>query len=133
VDLEGGVVGLRGVEEALEVGAGEVGRAKVGEGSCWGAAGLLLLRMRRARLGRGARRVGVAAGGHGGKDEERDRSDLGGELGFGEVRDNVSGRLHDGGRGSWALVVGRAQKLIYIFLRLVCDSCNLEDICVEKL
>jgi hypothetical protein len=89
VDLEGGVVGLRGVEEALEVGAGEVGRAKVGEGSCWGAASLLLLRMRmrRARLGRGARRVGVAAGGHGGSDGERDRSDLGGELGFGEVRD----------------------------------------------
>jgi hypothetical protein len=65
MDLEGGVVRLRGVEETLERGAGEVGRAEVGEGRCRGAAGLLL-QVRRTLLRRGAGRVGVAAGGHGG-------------------------------------------------------------------
>jgi hypothetical protein len=34
VDLEGGVVGGRRVEEALEGGAGEGGRAEVGHGRC---------------------------------------------------------------------------------------------------
>lgn len=65
MDLEGGVVGRRRVEEALEWGAGEGGRTEVGHGRRRGAARwLLLLGMRRSLLGRDAGRVGVAAGGH---------------------------------------------------------------------
>jgi hypothetical protein len=58
------------VEEALERGAGVGRRAEVGHGRRRRAAWrlLLLLGMRWARLGRGAGRVGVAAGGHGGGD-----------------------------------------------------------------